>query len=105
VVYFDAFYDSHEGEKPIKSIISRWHGSPFTPVTGVRLPVGTPIIKTRGYGSFHGPFLFMLIFIPHYIPDIHGNKKGGGNHPPPLEDTQDLADHMLDVDVRLGELY
>jgi type III restriction enzyme len=27
-----------------------------TPVTGVRLPVGTPIINTRGYGTFPAPF-------------------------------------------------
>ena len=40
----DASNDSPAEEKLGKSSLLGWYGSPFTPVTGVRLPVGTPII-------------------------------------------------------------
>jgi hypothetical protein len=40
----DTSNDYNVGENPGNSVLLGWYGCPFTPVTGVRLPVGTPII-------------------------------------------------------------
>jgi len=49
---------------------------PFTPVTGVQLPVGTPNNKNKGLERNFGPFFLFLKSMPSAIPSRSEKKRG-----------------------------
>ena len=62
--------DSHVRENSIISMLVGWCGCPFTPTTGVRIPLGTPPMKSMGYVEKRSPFFVGVKVISNPISNL-----------------------------------
>jgi hypothetical protein len=57
--------DSHVRENSIISVLVGWCGCPFTPTTGVQIPLGTPLKKNNGLQNKTATRCFCLCIKTH----------------------------------------
>jgi hypothetical protein len=93
---------------------------PFTPVTGVRLPVGTPVMKSSGCGSYRSHLLSWWFSFPIIFSTSEGNQPPGispgvpfsarrhpgpkrrmSSHPPPPPGSGDCFNRTVAPFVRI----